>query len=117
MHNFSSMEIRKNFILAGYDGRPMATDIFIPGDTGAKPVIIYMHGFNGFKDWANWDLIARQFANAGFVFIKFNSSHNGTTPASPEEFIENEQKGIPQISRDFVLHLQHDAKYDLLEIA
>lgn len=100
MHNFSSMEIRKNFILAGYDGRPMATDIFIPGDTGAKPVIIYMHGFNGFKDWANWDLIARQFANAGFVFIKFNSSHNGTTPASPEEFTDLEAFGNNNYSKE-----------------
>ena len=46
-----------------------------------------------------------------------NLMSDNIVPASPEEFIENEQKGIPQISRDFVLHLQHDAKYDLLEIA
>ncbi|MDB5231725.1 MAG: alpha/beta fold hydrolase [Chitinophagaceae bacterium] len=45
-----------------------------------------MHGFNGFKDWGNFDLIARQFTNEGFTFIKFNSSHNGTTYANPEEF-------------------------------
>src|SRR5438067_1563270 len=80
------MEIVKNILLKGSAGRPMATDIFYAGDK--SPVIIYMHGFNGFKDWANFDLIAMQFANAGFTFVKFNSSHNGTTYAEPEEFAD-----------------------------
>lgn len=100
MHNFNSMEIQKNFILRGYDGRPMATDIFIPDDAAARPAIIYMHGFNGFKDWANWDIIARQFAEAGFVFIKFNSSHNGTSPGSPEEFTDLDAFGNNNYSKE-----------------
>ncbi len=87
------MKCQKNILIAGYAGKPIATDIFYNGDQGTKPVVIYAHGFNGFKDWANFDIIAKQFAEAGFVFIKFNFSHNGTTPAHPEEFVDLEAYG------------------------
>jgi uncharacterized protein len=86
------MHISKNIIVTGSDSKPMAVDIFYKHQEKA-PVVIYIHGFNGFKDWANFDIIARQFAEAGFVFIKFNTSHNGTTPEHPEEFVDLEAFG------------------------
>ena len=84
------MHVTKNFLVEGADGKPMATDIFYLNTRVAKPVIIYSHGFNGFKDWGNFDLIASQFASQGFVFVKFNFSHNGTSPAHPEDFTDLE---------------------------
>jgi dienelactone hydrolase len=87
------MKILKNFLLTGSLSKPIATDIFYNDDGIAKPVVIYAHGFNGFKDWGNFDLIAKQFAAAGFTFIKFNFSHNGTTAAHPEEFTDLEAYG------------------------
>src|SRR5205085_7750672 len=87
------MEIHKNIILSGAERKPIVADIFYPVDGKAKPVVIYAHGFNGFKDWANFDIVAKQFAEAGFVFIKFNFSHNGTTPAHPEDFTDLEAYG------------------------
>lgn len=66
----------------------MATDIFIELSGYGKPVVIYAHGFNGFKDWGRFDLIAGQFATRGYVLVKFNFSHNGTTPEQPEEFTD-----------------------------
>ncbi|MBC7391036.1 MAG: hypothetical protein H7329_17655, partial [Opitutaceae bacterium] len=36
------------------------------------------------------NLIAQQFAEVGFAFVKFNFSHNGTTPDNPEEFVDLE---------------------------
>jgi uncharacterized protein len=87
------MKIIKNFLLTGSTGKPIATDIFFTDNNTTKPLVIYAHGFNGFKDWGNFDLIAKQFAGAGFVFIKFNFSHNGTTPGHPEEFIDLEAYG------------------------
>lgn len=83
-----SMNIVKNILLTDRHQRPIATDIFFEETKEHKPVVIYAHGFNGFKDWGNFDLIARQFAAAGFVFIKFNFSFNGTTPEHPEEFTD-----------------------------
>ena len=71
----------------------MSTDLTLLNNGTKKPLIIYAHGFNGFKDWANFNLIAQQFAEAGFVFVKFNFSHNGTTPDHPEEFVDLEAYG------------------------
>jgi dienelactone hydrolase len=76
----------KNKVINGYNNEPITVDIFYNSNEKKKPVIIYAHGFNGFKDWGNFDMIASQFADAGFVFAKFNFSHNGTTPKSPEGF-------------------------------
>lgn len=82
------MNIRKNILLTDIHGKPIGTDIFFEATGTPKPVIIYAHGFNGFKDWGNFDLIAKRFAAAGFVFVKFNFSFNGTTPEHPEDFTD-----------------------------
>lgn len=78
----------KNILLTDRYQRPVATDIFLEENGMGKPAVIYAHGFNGFKDWGNFDLIAEQFAAAGFVFVKFNFSFNGTTPEHPEDFVD-----------------------------
>lgn len=85
---FYKMKTFKNLLVTGSGNNPMATDIFFEPNGQQKPVLIYAHGFNGFKDWGSFDLIAKEFARAGFVVVKFNFSHNGTTPAHPEEFVE-----------------------------
>jgi dienelactone hydrolase len=95
------MQVFKNIVLEGPHGRPILLDIFFTDTRVAKPVVIYAHGFNGFKDWGNFDLIAEQFARAGFVFVKFNFSHNGTTPEHPEEFIDLEAYG----NNNFIIEL------------
>ena len=87
------MTIIKDIQVTGSGGRPMLTDIFYTGKTAGKPVVIYAHGFNGFKDWGNFDIIATQFAEAGFLFVKFNFSHNGTTVEQPEDFADLEAYG------------------------
>ncbi len=67
-----AMIIYKNEEVMGSAGRAMLTDIFYIKNSITKPVVIYAHASNGFKDWGNFDVIARQFAHAGFVFVKFN---------------------------------------------
>ena len=83
----------KNLVVNGAENLPMGVDIFFKDEQQARPVVIYVHGFNGFKDWGNFDLIAGCFANAGFVLVKFNFSHNGTSPEQPEEFVNLEAFG------------------------
>ncbi|CAN5470294.1 hypothetical protein BH11BAC5_BH11BAC5_38030 [soil metagenome] len=87
------MQKIKNICLYTKDNHTITLDIFFEEDKAQKPVVIYAHGFNGFKDWGNFDLIAEKFARQGLVFIKFNFSHNGTTPAHPEEFADLEAFG------------------------
>jgi uncharacterized protein len=86
------MKKSKNILISGEGNRQMAVDIFC-GERTEQPLVIYAHGFNGFKDWGNFDLLAECFADAGFSFVKFNFSHNGTTPDAPEDFVDTEAYG------------------------
>lgn len=85
-----ALHIVKNIKVAGKHGRPIMTDVFYNEEAGGLPVVIYAHGINGFKDWGCFDLIAQQFVEAGFCFVKFNFSHNGTTPQQPTDFADLE---------------------------
>ena len=53
-----------------------------------KPIIIFCHGFKGFKNWGHFDKIATTFAQQNFVFVKFNFSFNGTTKNNPNDFAD-----------------------------
>lgn len=68
-------------------------DTHSPAHGKPHALAIYAHGINGFKDWGGMDLIARKFASNGIAFLKFNFSHNGTTPEKPEEFADTEAYG------------------------
>ena len=94
------MQNVKNILIPGSDQYPITLDIFFEEKGVRQPVIIYAHGFNGFKDWGNFDLIAEKFAAKGFCFIKFNFSHNGTTPLYPEEFADLEAFGKNNYSKE-----------------
>ncbi len=80
-----------DFILKSkHADRPFTADAqYIKNET-AKPVVIFVHGFKGFKDWGHFNLIASCFAEAGFVFVKLNLSRNGTTPEHPVDFVDLE---------------------------
>jgi pimeloyl-ACP methyl ester carboxylesterase len=76
----------KNIKIEGKNGKPVLLDASWKGDKTKKPIVIFAHGFKGFKDWGTWEAIGAQIVEAGFIFIKFNFSHNGTTPEKPLEF-------------------------------
>ncbi|MCO6488835.1 MAG: alpha/beta fold hydrolase [Phaeodactylibacter sp.] len=94
------MEAIKDIQLTGAEGRPFLLDVFYREDGQAKPIVLFAHGFKGFKDWGHWHLIAREFAANGFVFIKFNFSHNGTALANPQEFGDLEAFGQNNYSKE-----------------
>lgn len=80
------MTSSKNIIIPGKHNKPIVTDVFYLKDSIPKPVVIFCHGYKGFKDWGAWNLMAKAFANAGVFFIKFNFSHNGGTVEQPIDF-------------------------------
>ncbi len=66
------------FILTGTrHGRPFAADATWLPTGRPQPVLVFVHGFKGFKDWGHFPLLGRFFAERGFVFVKLNLSHNG----------------------------------------
>ncbi|MFC4267961.1 alpha/beta hydrolase family protein [Polaribacter marinivivus] len=87
------MKIIKNFSIEGKHQKPIVTDVFYNETHQPKKVVIFCHGYKGFKDWGAWNLMAEAFANAGFFFIKFNFSHNGGTLEQPIDFPDLEAFG------------------------
>lgn len=77
-------------LIEGQHHKPILTDVYYTPTQTPKPLVILAHGFKGFKDFACFDLVAKQFANNNFVFCKFNFSHNGTTPKNPTQFTDLE---------------------------
>nr|WP_106791837.1 alpha/beta fold hydrolase [Aquimarina sp. Aq78] len=83
----------KNIIVTGRHQKSILADVFYTNNELQKPIVIFCHGYKGFKDWGAWDLVAETFANAGFFFIKFNFSHNGGTTKQPIDFPDLEAFG------------------------
>ena len=80
--------IKSEFILKSEKGRDFLCDVRYLKDRIQKPVILFVHGFKGFKDWGHFNLIANYFAERGFVFLKINLSHNGTNIEHPKDFVD-----------------------------
>ena len=87
------MLINKNIIITRKHEKPILADVFYKGNSISKPILVFCHGYKGFKDWGAWDLMAKAYANAGFFFIKFNFSYNGGTVEQPIDFLDLEAFG------------------------
>lgn len=85
--------VKKQFIIKGKHSRVIALDVTYKADRTSKPVVVLVHGFKGFKDWGHFNHLADLMAQNGFVFVKFNFSHNGTTPEHLTEFADLEAFG------------------------
>jgi dipeptidyl aminopeptidase/acylaminoacyl peptidase len=78
---------------SNYEGRPFSIDVTYLPNGLPKPVILHIHGFKGFKDWGYFNLLSEYAAQRGYVFVKMNFSHNGTTPDNPLDFVDLEAFG------------------------
>jgi len=87
------MIFNRNIILEGKHNKPILVDVCYKSNNFSKPIIIFCHGYKGFKDWGAWNVMAETFAKAGFCFIKFNFSHNGGTIEQPIDFPDLEAFG------------------------
>ena len=87
------MTIEKNIIINGKHKKPILIDLFFKENNTNKPIIIFCHGYKGFKDWGAWNLMAKTLADKGFCVIKFNFSHNGGTIEQPIDFPDLEAFG------------------------
>jgi pimeloyl-ACP methyl ester carboxylesterase len=75
-----------NIILKGENHRAILLDYEYQETIKPLPVVIFCHGYKGYKDWGAWNLMGSAFAKAGFLFTKFNYSHNGGTVEEPIDF-------------------------------
>lgn len=89
---------QKNIILKSE--REFLADAFFHESEKKLPLIIFVHGYKGYKDWGTWELMGERFAKAGFYFVKFNMSHNGTTVEDPNNFADLEAFGQNNYSKE-----------------
>jgi dienelactone hydrolase len=90
-----------SYLIEGTDGRKIPVDLHVPEVGNDRvPVIIFMHGYKGFKDWGHFPLACEYMSRSGFAVARFNFSWNGTSPESPDEFCEPEQFGHNTFSRE-----------------
>lgn len=85
--------IKKDISLENPETRNFLADSFYSDTENKRPLVIFVHGYKGYKDWGAWDLMGEKFAKAGFFFVKFNFSHNGTTVDDPHHFADLESFG------------------------
>lgn len=79
-----------NLKFKGANNRLSLLDVYSPEKVETMPLIIFAHGFKGFKDWGHFPLLFQKLAKAGFVTIAFNFTHNGGTVDEPIDFSDLE---------------------------
>jgi len=70
--------------ISGSRELPICLDLNVASKN--DPLIVFCHGYKGFKDWGAWNLVSDSFCRSGFNFLKFNFSHNGGTPDEQIDF-------------------------------
>lgn len=78
--------IKKSFTIEDDFSYPIIGDFSFSNGLKKKPLVIFCHGYKGYKDWGAWNLVADEFVKKGFSFVKFNFSLNGGTMENPIDF-------------------------------
>jgi len=87
------MEIVKNTLIEGSHQKPILADVYYKKNNQPKSIVIFCHGYKGFKDWGVFGKMGSFFAENNTFFVKFNFSHNGGTPEQPFDFPDLEAFG------------------------
>ncbi|MTG98331.1 prolyl oligopeptidase family serine peptidase [Myroides albus] len=91
---------KKTVVLKSSNNRDILSDITRPANDKVLPLVIFCHGYKGFKDWGAWDLAMDYIAEKGCCVVKFNFCMNGTTVDKPTEFEDLEAFGHSTYSQE-----------------
>ena len=89
----------QNAIYTGAQGRKSLIDLEIPNMFNGE-IVIFIHGFMGFKDWGAWHLVMDYFVQKGYGFCKFNISHGGGTVENGIDFPDPDSFGKNTFSNE-----------------
>lgn len=73
------MTNKVNTWFVGVENRKSHVSIYYPKQKQNADLVLFAHGFKGFKDWGQFPLVQQHLAKNGFVVVAFNFSHNGGT--------------------------------------
>ncbi|RDC56082.1 alpha/beta hydrolase [Pedobacter chinensis] len=94
------MITQSEFSLIGSDGKLIIGDITFDDKNPKTPIVLFVHGFKGFKDWGAHHLVARYFASNGYRYIKFNLSHSGVPADNPKDVTDMETFASNTVSKE-----------------
>lgn len=83
----------------GADGRISGYDLKLTVEQ-PNDLVVFAHGFMGFKDWGCWNLVQDYFVKNGLSFLKYNVSHNGVTLEQPTDFADLNAFGSNSYSKE-----------------
>ena len=75
----------KNEVYQGALNKSSFFDLETPAVWNGK-LIVFIHGYMGYKDWGCWNLVQSYFVENHYGFLKHNTSHNGGTLDNPIDF-------------------------------
>lgn len=76
----------KTITIEQASGLPINIDIYNEIKAGKSPLLIFVHGFKGFKNWGGFPYLLEKLSNSGIIASAFNFTHNGVDSSSPMEF-------------------------------
>ena len=76
----------ENGVYTGANGRESLIDLHVPEKIKCSDIVLFVHGYKGYKDWGCWNLVQQYFVDRGLGFAKMNTSHNGGTVDDPIDF-------------------------------
>ena len=96
-----SVSVREiSFAVENVRGDEVDCDVRFVEEGEAKPVVVFCHGFKGFKDWGPYPKWGRHLARSGFVSVHMNFSHNGVHRDTPTEFTELDKFAENTLTRE-----------------
>lgn len=93
---------QNEFSLTGAANKIIYGDITFDDKKINAPLVIFVHGFKGFKDWGAHNLVARYFAQNGFRYLKFNLSHSGVNAAYLNDVTDMDSFAKNTISKEML---------------
>lgn len=77
---------KHTFVIERKNQKPILGDITFDNTVQKAPLVLFCHGYKGYKDWGAWNVMAKYLAEKGKCVVKFNFSHNGGTVEEPIDF-------------------------------
>jgi pimeloyl-ACP methyl ester carboxylesterase len=90
----------KNISIKGALNKPILLDVCYEKSNIKKPLVVFCHGYKGYKDWGAFDLMSDYFVKNDLFLLKFNFSHNGGTAENPIDFPDLEAFGHNNYSKE-----------------
>lgn len=114
------MATKTILFLKSADELYISVDLFNINEDPPLPLLIFAHGFKGFKDWGGFPYYMEKLAAEGFACVSFNFSHNGTSHNNPlifdrlDLFAENtHSKELEDLQKVISHFYENSEKYNI----